>query len=177
MRHRKTTPRIFLLPNISQLSISYTFQVSSHREVFLESCCLWISVNFYNFFFFWKISVELFAAIVFLLFATSINIKVCHMYLKTLWTQWSNTCYFEEQIFITSSSIASVRSESLSGFLKKVKLVDIDLQYKFFWKNLIIKCFKYNQPKNWRELILKAQYEKTQNLWKLIHTKKNSSEN
>ena len=143
-----------------------------------------ISVNFYRFFLCaksLKTSVQLFATIVFLLSATLLNIKVCHMYFQTLWTQCSNTCYFEEPTATEWRTpllvIASVRSELLSGFLKVVKLADKDLQYKFFYKCLIIKCFKYNQPKNWCELILKQQYEKTQKLWKLIHAQKYCPEN
>ena len=61
------------------------------------------------------------------------------MYFRTLRIQWSSTCYFEEQIHITATELlrpllvtASVRRESLIGFLKKVKLADTDLKYKFF---------------------------------------------
>ena len=48
-------------------------------------------------------------------------------------------CYFEEQISITAAKgltplqvIASIRSESLSVFLKEEKLADIYRQYEFF---------------------------------------------
>ena len=124
---QKNYSRMFCYQTSLNLSISYTFQVSSHKEVIFYAKNIW------------KISVELFTKIVFLLSATLLNIKVCHMYLQTLWTQCSNTCYFEEQITITATEwltpllvIASVRSELLSGILKKVKLADIDLQHKFF---------------------------------------------
>ena len=57
---------------------------------------------------------------------------------QTLWTQWSNTCYFEEQISVTATEwltpllgIASVKSETLSSFLKNEKLADIGLQNEF----------------------------------------------
>ena len=117
MRYRKTTPICFCYQTPLNLSISYTFQVNSLREVFLEKKL------------FVKISVHFSTCFLFFFFL----IKIRQRYL-TRWTQWSNTCYFEKQI-------TSVSSESLSGFLKKVKLADIGLQYEFFWKYLIVYCF------------------------------------
>ena len=70
-------------------------------------------------------------------------VRVCvKSYLRYIFKhfdQWSNACYFEEQISITATEgltpylvIVSARSESLREFLKEEKLADIDLQYEFF---------------------------------------------
>ena len=55
LRYRKTTSRCFCYEASLNLSISYTFRVSSYREVFLVNSCLRTSVSFYRFFFVRKI--------------------------------------------------------------------------------------------------------------------------
>ena len=139
MRYRKPTPGCFCYQTSLSQSISYTFQMNSPREVFLE--------NNYS----WKY--------LFIFPATLLKVKLRHRCfsntVKTyFWKQWSNTCYFEEQISITATEwltsllgVPSIRSESLSQFLKKVKVADIGPQYEFFYKYLIINCFKYFQLK------------------------------
>ena len=99
-------PGCFCYLTSLNLSISSPFQVSSCRKVFLENHCLWK----YRFTF----------------PATLLN-YVTDIF-QTLWKQWSNTCYFEEDISISATEwltsllgIASVRSKSLSQFLKKAE--------------------------------------------------------
>ena len=84
-----------------------------------------------------------------------LQLYLCHRYFSNPLKTLVKHLLLLEKISITATEwltslpgIASVRCESMSQFLKKMKLADIGRPYEFYQKYLIIKCFKYFQPKN-----------------------------
>ena len=83
LRFRKTAPEYFCFQISLNLSISYTFQDNSRRVVLLENSYSWNIYLFFQLFLaknLWKISVEFLKAIVLLLPATLLKVKVLQRY-------------------------------------------------------------------------------------------------